>query len=181
MGRELRRKQAKKEGKSLQREEIVEKNQIRNFIITTVSVLVVLGLIYVGSALFITKELNWFGLNSEEDTTETDTSNEIKNTILAKQIFKQKEEEYYVYFYDFDNAEDKLQITNMVNDKLTDEKVYKVDISDALNSNYVTETESNKKAKKLEDLKVKNYTLIKISADKIVEYYEENEIIKELS
>lgn len=179
MGRELRRKQAKKEGKSLQREEIVEKNQIRNFIITTISLLVVLGLIYVGSALFITKELKWFGLN-DNDTNEVDADSGVKNTILAKQIFNQKEEEYYVYFYDFDNVEDKLQITNMVNDKLTNEKVYKVDISDALNSNYVTDGESNKKAKKLEDLKVKNYTLIKISADKIVKYYEENEIIKEL-
>lgn len=180
MGRELRRKQAKKEGKSLQREEVVEKNQIRNLIITILVVLTVLCSIYVGSALFITKELNWFGLN-EKETTPVDTDNGVKNTILAKQIFNQKEEEYYVYFYDFDNADDKLQITNMVNDKLTDEKVYKVDISNALNSNYVTDSESNKKAKKLEDLKVKNYTLIKISADKIVKYYEENEIIKELS
>jgi len=177
MGRELRRKQAKKEGKSLQREEVIEKHQIKNFIIITIILLVVLGLIYLGSALFITKELKWFGLN-ENDTSDKNSDSEIKNTILASQIFNQKEEEYYVYFYDSNNTEEDLQITNLVNDKLTNDKVYKVDINSALNSNYVTDEESNKKAKKLEDLKVKNFTLIKIEADKIVEYYEENEIIK---
>jgi len=180
MGRELRRKQAKREGKSLQREEVVESHQIKNFIITTVSLLVVLGLIYVGSALFITKELQWFGLNKGEINDVDDTQG-IKNTILAKQIFNQKEEEYYVYFYDFDNEKDDLSVTNLVNDKLTNDKVYKVDISNALNSNYITENNSNKKAKKLEDLKVKNYTLLKISGDKIVKYYEKEDIIKELS
>lgn len=179
MGRELRRKQAKREGKSLQIEEVVEKNQIKKYIFTTINLLVVLGLIYVGSALFITKELQWFGLNKDE-VSDVDTTDGVKNTILAKQIFNQKEESYYVYFYDFDNVEDNLNVTNLVNDKLTNDKVYKVDISDALNSNYVTKDESNKKAKKLEDLKVKNYTLIKISDDKIIKYYEENDIMKEL-
>lgn len=179
MGRELRRKQAKREGKSLQREEVVEKGQIRKYIFTTLNLLVVLGLIYIGSALFITKELEWFGLNKDE-VSDVDTTEGIKNTILAKQIFKQKEESYYVYFYDFDSAEDNLNVTNLVNDKLTNDKVYKVDISNGLNSNYVTEENSNKKAKKLEDLKVKNYTLLKISGDKIVKYYEKEDIIKEL-
>ena len=36
MGRELRRKQAKKEGKSLEREEIIEQNPIRKFIVITI-------------------------------------------------------------------------------------------------------------------------------------------------
>jgi len=179
MGRELRRKQAKKEGKSLQREELNEKNQIKNFIIITVILLIIFGFIYLGSAIFITKELDWVKGNDKDNSSENETSSEIANTILASQIFKQKEEEYYVYFYEFDNTEDTLEYTNMVNDRLGEEKVYKVDTSSALNSNYVGE-ESNKKAKKLEDLKVKNYTLIKIKNDKIVEYYEEDEISKKL-
>ena len=36
MGRELRRKQAKREGKSLQKEEVVEKNQIKQLISITI-------------------------------------------------------------------------------------------------------------------------------------------------
>ena len=46
MGRELRRKQAKKEGKSLEREEIIETNQIKKFIIITLAVVAIVGIIY---------------------------------------------------------------------------------------------------------------------------------------
>ena len=35
MGREMRRKQAKKEGKSLEKEIIVEENEIKKFLIIT--------------------------------------------------------------------------------------------------------------------------------------------------
>jgi len=180
MGRELKRKQSKKEGKNvketlIKEKEIKENNEIYSFLKISIILIIVLVIVYLLAGIFITKEFDLFNNN---DTEETD--NTVANKIIASSIFNQKEEEYYVYFYDFDNSDDDLQITNLVNDKLIDEKVYKVDVSSALNSNYVSEEESNKKAKKLEDLKVKNYTLIKISADKIVEYYEEDEITKKL-
>ena len=54
MGRELRRKQAKKEGKSLEKEEIIETNQIKKFIIITLAVVAIVGIIYLISGLFIT-------------------------------------------------------------------------------------------------------------------------------
>ncbi len=177
MGRELRRKQAKKEGKSLQKEEVVEKNQFTSLLII-VCVLVIAGsLIYLLSALFVTKELDWF--SKDDGISNVDTNaNTVSNSILAKEIFKQSEEEYYVYFYDF-NGEDKDMVVsgNIVNG-IEDMKVYKVDTSSALNNKYVS-TDTNRKAKNLEDLKVKSNTLIKISNDKIVEYYEDKEIDKE--
>lgn len=175
MGRELRRKQAKKEGKSLEREKLAEVNQAKKLIIITISLVVVIGLIYLISALFITKELDWF---SKKETKDETTTNTISNSILASSIFKQQEEEYYVYFYDFSEKENK--ITEIVNNKLSNDKVYKVDTSSALNSKYVSE-ESNKNAKTLEDLKVISSTLIKISGDTITEYYEKDEITNKLS
>ena len=57
MGRELRRKQAKKDGKSLKSEELEVKNPIKKLIIITVSIVIFGGLIYLMSALFVTKEL----------------------------------------------------------------------------------------------------------------------------
>ena len=137
MGRELRRKQAKKDGKSLKSEELEVKNPIKKLIIITVSIVIFGGLIYLMSALFVTKELDWFQ-KKEDTSSKIDTS-----IILASQVFKQKEEEYYVYFYDF-NEEDK-EITDLVNNKITG-SLYKVDSSSSLNSNYISE-ESNKKAK----------------------------------
>ena len=166
MGRELRRKQAKKEGKSLQRENQNKENQIKKLIIITVILTLIVGLIYLLSALFITKELDWF--ENEENEVET----LVENTILASETFKQKEEEYYVYFYDYSDEDE--QIRAVVN-SLTNTKVYRVNTKAALNNNYVSE-ESNKNAKTLTELKVKASTVIKISGDVISAYYENDEI-----
>ena len=174
MGRELRRKQAKKEGKSLQPEIKEEEKLIKKLIIITAILVFIICTIYILSALFITKELDWLD-KKEENENITETLAE--NTILASEIFKQKEEEYYVYFYEFTEKENK--ITSAVNAKLSSKIVYKVDTSSALNNKYVSK-ESNKSAKILEDLKVKAPTVIKIKGDQISEYYEDNEIINNL-
>lgn len=168
MGRELRRKQAKREGKSLKSEEIKVEYNVKKIVITCVIVLVSIGLVYLISALFITKELDWF---SKEEVKENTSS--VENSILASAIFKQKEDEYYVYFYDFN--EDNNMYKNIVSSKLSSKKVYNVDTSSGLNSNYVSDV-SNKKATGLDDLKVINDTVIKIVGDAIVEYYEKDEI-----
>lgn len=168
MGRELRRKQAKREGKMLKNEEIKEEYNVKKIVITCVIVLVSIGLVYLISALFITKELDWF---SKEGVKENASS--VENSILASAIFKQKEDEYYVYFYDFN--EDNNMYKNIVSSKLSSKKVYNVDTSSGLNSNYVSDV-SNKKATGLDDLKVIKDTVIKIVGDTIVEYYERDEI-----
>lgn len=168
MGRELRRKQAKREGKSLKNEEIKEEYNVKKIVITCVIVLVSIGLVYLISALFITKELDWFSKEEVKDNTSG-----VENSILASAIFKQKEDEYYVYFYDFN--EDNNMYKNIVSSKLSSKKVYNVDTSSGLNSNYVSDV-SNKKATGLDDLKVVNDTVIKIVGDTIVEYYEKDEI-----
>lgn len=170
MGRELRRKQAKKEGKSLERVVVEDNNSMMNYLKITLIVVIFGCLIYLLSALFVTKELDWF--NKKEEQSEATS-----NIILASQTFKQKEETYYVYFYNFD--EEDTNITSTVTNSLSSDKVYKVNTSDALNSNYVSE-ETNKKAKTLEELKVKEHTLIKIENDTIKEYYEGEEITKKL-
>ena len=93
MGRELRRKQAKKEGKSLQKEEQQEELKIKRYLIILGIIIFTICVIYIVSALFITKELDWFNKD-------TSTTNKIVNkTILANEIFKQKEDEYFVYFF----------------------------------------------------------------------------------
>ena len=89
MGRELRRKQAKREGKSLKSEEIKVEYNVKKIVITCVIVLVSIGLVYLISALFITKELDWF---SKEEVKENTSG--VENSILASAIFKQKEDEF---------------------------------------------------------------------------------------
>lgn len=171
MGRELRRKQAKKDGKSLIPEVPTEENQIKKLAIITGVLVFIIGTIYLVSALFITKELDWFNNKPEENKTI------VQNTILASETFKQTEEEYYVYFYDYKDED--AQISSIINSKLSSNKVYKVDASSALNNKYISE-ESNKLAKNLADLKVKAPTLIKITGEIISAYYEGNEILDNL-
>ena len=171
MGRELRRKQAKKEGKSLKQEVSVEKNQLNSLLVITIVLVVIIAIIYLLSAVFVTKELNWFDKEEKENPTLVD------NTILASEIFRQKEETYYVYFYDYGNED--YETSSSVNSTLSEAIVYNVDTSSALNNKYISE-ESNKKAKALADLKVKSPTVIKISGEQIVEYYEGDEITEKL-
>ena len=171
MGRELRRKQAKKDGKNLTPEVPTEENQIKKLAIITGALVFIVGAIYLISALFITKELDWFNNKTEENKTL------VQNTILASETFKQIEEEYYVYFYDYKDED--AQISSTINSKLSSNKIYKVDAGSALNNKYIAE-ESNKSAKNLAELKVKEPTLIKITGETISAYYEGNEILDNL-
>ena len=176
MGRELKRKQAKKDKKPL-KEEIIQKNEspyedIYKLLKTFGIMLAIILALYLFIAIVITKEIEWF--SKDEDKEEIVT---VANSILAKNTFTQKEDEYFVYFYDF-NEEDK-SVTNLVSGMLSDTKVYKVNTNDAFNSNYVTlEKVGNSSANSLDNLKVINPTLIKISGDTIVEYYETSDSIK---
>ena len=170
MGRELKRKQAKKDKKPL-KEEIIKKNEnpyedIYKLLKTFGIILAVILLIYFFVALIITKEIDWFSNDEKQNEVTT-----VKNSILAKNTFMQKEEEYFVYFYDFDD--ENTSIATLISSKLSNSKVYKVNTNDAFNSNYVTdEATGNSSATTIDDLKVINPTLIKISGDNIIEYYE---------
>ena len=170
MGRELRRKQAKREGKNLARENLENEHQIKKLLIITGLILFIAIIIYLLTATFITKELKWFD-NSDQNQTDT-SSNKVSNSILASAIFKQKEEEYYVYFYDY---EEKFSRETSAVNSISETKVYKVNTKYGMNTKYVGDT-ANKKATSLENLKVKEHTLIKISGNKIIKIYVDEEI-----
>lgn len=167
MNREQKRKEARKNkkiGDSFIPEK-TEKSEINRLLTIAFIVILIFTILYFIIGLFITKEivLPRGGNNESEITTNPDN-------ILATSIFDQKEESYYVYFYDFNN--ENKDIAELINSKLSDSKIYNVDTSDILNKNYVTENESNKSAKKLDELKVKQDTIIKIVNDEITNYYE---------
>ena len=176
MGRELRRKQAKKENKPL-KDEIIKKNEnpyddIYKLLKTFGIILALILIIYFLVAIVITKEIDWFS----KDETNEETVNTVQNSILAKNTFMQVEEEYYVYFYEF--GDENGSIATLVNSKLSNYSVYRVNTKDALNSNFVTnELLGNSSAVSIDDLKVINPTLIKISGDTISEYYETKDSI----
>ena len=179
MGREQRRKEAKRNGKNIKEiKKNEEKNEIKGLDVLKITIIVLglLGILYLVLAIFVTKELDLSTKkDSEEETTESASS--VSGAILAENTFNQSGDNYYVLFYNFED-EDETNLASSVSSNLTDKKIYKVNTNDGLNSNFVTKDTSNPNAKSKEELKIKSPTLITVSADSISEYIEGTDNIK---
>ncbi len=178
MGRELKRKQAKQQGKSIkqinQEQKLSEEEvSVKKLLIITGIIIAIAVILYWIIGTFVTKEIG--------NVHQTNTTNNVAtatNSILASATFRQSEEEYYVYFYDFQNKNS--DIESIISSKLSESKVYRVDTSNSLNDNYVSDT-SNPNAKNLDDMKVKNPTIIKVVSNEINAYYEGEDEISNLN
>ena len=139
MGRELKRKQAKREGRNVKEVQIKKKeaNELKpKSLLTILGVLVlVFGVLYLITGLFITKDFSWFDKKKDDTSSDTNNDNTVSNKILAVDTLNQGDDEYYVYYYDSSDKND--SISNNV-DGLSS-KVYRVDLNDGFNSNYVGE------------------------------------------
>ena len=171
MGRELRRKEAKKNKKQLNNDnvELDAKISLVTLLKLVFFIILLLLVIYYVLAVFVTKEIDISNKNSNTEET-SGTTNTVSDRILASNIFNQTEDTYYVYFYDY-GTESENDLSSLISGSI-DNKLYKVDTSSGLNSKYVTDENGNKDAKDIDDLKVVSNTLIKIEDDKIVEYFE---------
>ena len=81
--------------------------------------------------------------------------------------------EYYVLCYDTSKNDANIYVTygeNYKNKKALD--LYYLDLSSEFNRKYYVDEESNKEAKKIDELKISDGTLIRIKDGKIVEYIE---------
>ena len=171
MGRELKRKQAKKEGKNVK--EIQKNNNdkplsTKSFITIIVVILVFFAMIYILTGIFVTKEIKWFS-KSESNVEETI---EVTNKILAIDSLKQSEEKYYVYFYNV--KEEDSEVKSVVS-RISD-KVYRVDLNDDFNSNYVGTPSGI--VENITNLKVESPAVIKVENGKISAFYNGKEEIK---
>ena len=170
MGRELRRKEEKRNKKIKKVENDEElKFEVKGstFLKVASSIILILIASYYIMAVFITKEIDISDVNNKASE-KKDEENSISNQILAANIFNQSEDTYYVYCYDFEDEDD--GVKNAISG--SQQTVYRVNTSDGLNSKYVTTEESNPNATGLDNLKIKNPTLLVISGDKITGYHE---------
>lgn len=178
MGRELKRKENKRSGKGVRDAVIIDDNDSMSEVYKLLKilgiVLIVLVIVYLLVGIFITKEISFGGKQSSavEVTMNGDY-------LLASETFRQKEEKYYVYFYDFNEGVS--EVESAITTYVTEKRLYRVDISSSFNHKYVGET-SNVKAQKKEDLKVKGVTLIVIENGVNIKYVEgKDNIVKYLS
>ena len=172
MGRELKRKEAKRQGKNVKEVQKTNKESkitSKNFV-TILTILIILFVLTYLLAGIATKDIKWFSKKSND---EEETVTSIKNKILASESLKQSEEDYYVYYYDISN--ENIEITEIVNN--LNNTVYRVDLHDDFNANFVGEPSGI--VDTIENLKVSSPTVIKVSSEKIVSFYSGTDEIKE--
>ena len=130
----------------------VEKEMnIKGLVIIICVLLVVLGLIYV--LTIGAQHLGWFDVGY--------TKPEVGNAVIS---YDRSESEYYVLIADFDSR-DTVYVSGLISSYKNKENVlplYVVNTADKLNSSIVSDT-ANSMAQSVEDLKVSESTLIKIS------------------
>jgi FMN-dependent NADH-azoreductase len=93
-----------------------------------------------------------------------------------------KSTDYYVLFYDFSDSSSNTLYNGIMSSFKTNhanEKIYIVDLSKGFAASYIADT-SNPSVQRIEDLKVKGPTVIKISNGQNVAYVEGKESIIEI-
>ena len=171
--RKIRRKEKKVENKN---ETFTEELTITKYIKTTVIVVVIVGLIYLGTSAMIKSGVFDEGYTPKEVAKAVFT---YETTIIGS-VFNKVDYEYYVAFYDVETAYGRFMY-GLVGSYRQNENVipiYTVDMAREMNKKYSSD-ESNKNASKVEDLKLKEITLIKIKNGENILYLDDIEKIYE--
>ena len=168
MGRELKRKQAKREGKNVKELQVKKQDfntmKPKTLVIIVAVILVLFIVLYLLTSIFVTKD---FGTNKKNNSSDNEETT-ITNKILAGDSLRQVEELYYVYYYDSTNEDKEVSsIVSSLNDK-----VYRVDF----NSNFVGEPSGA--VSDISSLKVSDPTVIKVESEKITNFYNGKEEIQ---
>jgi hypothetical protein len=101
----------------------------------------------------------------------------VTNEILIGEVLKQTDSKYHVLIISDDNKSIKTYETYLERDgMISGYEYYKVDINSFLNKNNIGQ-KSNLKVNKIEDLKIKETTLLVIEEAKIVKAYEGDDAI----
>lgn len=118
----------------------------------------------------------FFSGEFKKDESEEEKTTEFQNVeILAGATFKQSQEEYMVFFVDYEEVDSvliDLLRSNYNSSAKTKLRTYMVDTSKKINQNYVVsdEKDANKKPTGVNNLKVYGTTLIRIKKGKVVKY-----------
>lgn len=136
-------------------------------------------LMFLGGIYFVTTKV----LKKDGDSEKVVTEGKIDyDKMILGTLFNQNYDEYYVFVYD-GNSNKAIYYSALIDlymKKDDSKKIYWADLNNYLNKKFIANdsSEINKKAKKLNELKVGEYTLIKISNKKITKYIDNIEDTK---
>ena len=141
----------------------------KRVVIILLCVVLLFGLMYFLTTRIISKEVT--KKRKQSEVTESTIQYE---KILAGESFTMEQEEYYVVYYDSTDTNLSSTIATYQADK-KDIKLYSVDLNDGMNKKYITDSDINTSS--IENLKVKNPTLIHFKNKEVVDTItDENEI-----
>lgn len=155
-------------------------NEIKNGIAITITVILVIAIVYVTTAVFMTGEIGNGKTNSNSKTTTTNSSASklYDNMIIASKTFDQNKDEYMVIFFYGNDVSNELDAVIKAYDSSNNKtKLYKVNVSDVINK-FVLSKQQNSEATNYNELKINDITLITVK-DKVITSYitkEENVI-----
>lgn len=149
-----------------------ENKTIIRFVVILVIVLIICVGIYFATKFLVNKD------NPTEENTTKEV--EINNSVaIIGTMLKKNEDNYYVILYnsksDKVNEYKSLISTYNKSKKLS---LYTVDLGNALNNRYYSETDTNPISNNIQDLKYGDITLIKVNNGTITNAYESIETIK---
>lgn len=154
--------------------EVIDNLSGSSIIKYTIAVLVILGIMYLLTILILKKSsLDYISKEPEKTSIQY-------SEILAGTSFSKKDSEYLVLFYD-GNSDDASTYEGIYSDyKAKDEHlpIYYVNLGKALNKEVVSKN-SNREASSAEELKINGATLIRFKDNKIEDYFEGEEEIKD--
>lgn len=141
----------------------------KRVVIILLCVVLLFGLMYFLTTRILSKEVT--KKRKQSEVTESTIQYE---KILAGESFTMEQEEYYVVYYDSTDTNLSSTIATYQADK-KDIKLYSVDLNDGMNKKYITDSDINTSS--IENLKVKNPTLIHFKNKEVVDTItDENEI-----
>ena len=175
MKREIDEKEIKKILKNANKSE--EQKEIKKFIIILFIVCILVIGIY-----FITKNIV-DKKNAKEQAANKTEVNFDYNKIILGELLNRPYDEYYVIIYNSKDLQANYYsgLVNRYQTKNADSalKVYTADLDDSLNKKFYNKKESNPSATSVDELKLKDLTLIKVKNSNIVKYIENSDLIKQ--
>lgn len=137
--------------------------------------ILIFAIIYIGTAI-ATGEIK---LNKDETKEEQTIIQD--EEILAGSTFNINKNEYMVLYYDFTNNNSGIYdmlYSNYTSSQKDLPKMYKVDLSKGFNKGYLSDGKLNQNPSNINELKVKDPTLIRIKDKKVVKFISSKDEIK---
>ncbi len=155
-----------------------EQKEIVRFVIVILVVILCVGVIYIATRAFVTKDL----FKNKDNTEEVVTPGAINYDVaIMGEILNRPYNEYYVAIYNKKDGKyisDMSSIVYLYSNKEKHLHIYTVDLSNKMNEGFYDPEHVNTGAQSVNEMKVGDITLLRVKNGKITKYIEDLDKMK---